>query len=89
MPTIWIAVLNISPRVAEKIWNRHELEPNDVRLAVVARTGLPFRWDDHPERGRRAVVETVIARKKVACVLYPVEHPLGGVWNLGGVYGGD
>jgi hypothetical protein len=43
-------------------------------------------WDDDPERGRRALVEIFIRGQRVLVVLYPVDDPLGGVFNLGSAY---
>ena len=70
--TIWVAVLYISDRVAEQVIGKHRLHPDDVRSAILCRTGLRFTWDDHPERGLRAIVETHISGRDVLVVLYPI-----------------
>lgn len=86
MPTIWIARLNISPRTAHKLITVHHMDPDEVRLAVECVAGLPFTWEDHPERGRRALLKTQIRRSNVLYVLYPAPDPVGDVWNLGSAY---
>lgn len=48
--------------------------------------GLPFAWDDDPERGLRAIVEVEIRRQRYLVVLYPVDDAVGGVWRLGSTY---
>lgn len=83
---LWVAVLNISPRTAQKITEKHRLDPEDVRAAVQTVAGLEYVWDDDPERGLRAIVRVVIHGGPVLVVLYPVEHPLGGVFHLGSAY---
>jgi hypothetical protein len=84
--TIWVARLNISPRTAHKISSVHGLQADEVRAAVERVPGLPFTWNDHPERGRRAIVRAVIRDRPVLVVLYPTHDPFGEVWNLGSAY---
>jgi hypothetical protein len=84
--SIWVARLKISRAVAHKISTRHGLHANEIRDAVQCVAGLPFRWDDDPERGRRAVVQTVIRGWKVAIVLYPTNDALEDTYNLGSAY---
>jgi hypothetical protein len=83
---IWVARLKISRAVAHKISTEHGLQAVEVRDAVQCVRGLPFLWDDEPERGRRAIVETVIRGHRVAIVLYPTNDPLGDTYNLGSAY---
>jgi hypothetical protein len=83
MESIWIAVLYISQATATKIAGKHDMTVVEVRDAVVCVSGLPFRWDDHPERGLRAVVTTTVRDFEVALVLYPAGDD---TWNLGSVY---
>jgi hypothetical protein len=84
--TIWVARLRISRAVAHKLSTKHGLQAVEVRDAVQGVRGLPFRWDEHPERGRRAIVETAIRGRKVAIVLYPANDPLGDTYDLGSAY---
>jgi hypothetical protein len=84
--TIWIAVLRISPRTSEKITQKHGLSADEVKEAVVCVSGLRFIWDEHPERGYRAIVETRIRGRRALVVLYPVDDQIGDVWSLGSAY---
>jgi hypothetical protein len=84
--TIWVARLRISDATAHKISTQHGLQANEVRDAVEGVSGLPFVWDDDPQRGRRAIVETFIRGDRVLVVLYPAHDPLGDVFNLGSAY---
>jgi hypothetical protein len=84
--TIWVAQLRISNATAHKISTQHGLQADEVRDSVECVPGLTFVWDDDPERGRRALVEIFIRGQRVLVVLYPVDDPLGGVFNLGSAY---
>jgi hypothetical protein len=70
VPALWVAHLLISNETAKKIISVHGIHPDDVRAAVECVTGLSFTWDDHPERGRRAIVKTRINQKPALVVLY-------------------
>jgi hypothetical protein len=83
---IWVARLKISHATAHKLSTLHGLQADEVREAVQCVPGLPIRWDDDPERGRRAIVETLIRGQKVAVVLYPANDPLGDAYHLGSAY---
>lgn len=85
-PRIWVARLEISRRTAAKISNVHGLQEADVRDAVQCVSGLPFVWDDDPERGLRAIVEVEVAGKPALVVLYPVSDLMDDVWHLGSAY---
>ena len=74
---LWVAELLISDRTAEKVRNLHGLEPEAIRDAVVFRSGLTFGWHNHPDRGRRAIVDVRIDGRDVLVVLYEANHPLG------------
>jgi hypothetical protein len=84
--TIWVAQLRISNATAHKISTQHGLQADEVRGAVECVRGLPFVWDDDPDRGRRAIVETFIRGYRVLVVLYPADDPLGEVFDLGSAY---
>jgi len=83
---LWVAQLIVSDRTAEKLSSRHGLDVSDVRQAVVGVRGLGYTWDDDPERGRRALVETEVAGRLCLVVLYPVDHTMGDVYALGSAY---
>lgn len=84
--SIWVAVLYISEATAAKLSTVHGLDADEVRLALVAVRGLTFTWNEHPERGRRAIVEVFIRKRRVLVVLYLREDPFGDSWELGSAY---
>lgn len=85
--TPWVAVLNISPRTAQKIIERHHIHPDEVRDAVVCVENLDGVWHDEPGRGRRFVAETRIRGRPVLVVLYPMtDDRAEDTWNLGSAY---
>ena len=87
MDSIWVADLRVSRATADKIAGRHGLSERDIRDHVVAVAGLRFEWNDHPERGRRVLVETFIRDQRVLVVLYPrVRDAYGDSWSLGSAY---
>ncbi len=83
--SIWVAELWISDRTAHKIMGRG-VHADELRQEIVCVAGLPFTWDDDPERGRRAILQVSMHGRRWLVVLYPVAHPMGDVWNLGSVY---
>jgi hypothetical protein len=83
---LWVARLIISSKTAEKLASRHRLDWQEVRDAVVCVVGLLYIWDDHPERGRRALVEVEISGMRCVVVLYPVDDASGDVYALGSAY---
>lgn len=78
--------MSISRRTAQKITQLHGITEVEVRDAVECVRGLYGRWDDDPERGRRAVIDVTVRARPVTVVLYPAEHPMGDAWKLGSVY---
>lgn len=87
MARIWVAVVNISPRVAQKIICEHAIEPDEVRQALIGVSGLRFAWDDDAERGWRALVKAHVRGSPTLFVLYPVDDTdHDGEWNLGSAY---
>jgi hypothetical protein len=86
VPWLWVAQLIISDATKRKLAERHGLDWRDVNQALVGVRGLRYVWDDHPERGRRALVEASIRGRVCLVVLYPVDDPLGDVWALGSAY---
>jgi hypothetical protein len=84
--SIWIAELKISRATAEKIAGRHGITGQEVKDAVVAVAGLRFAWNEDPQRGRRAIIETFI-RGRVLVIVRP--RPLdayGDSWTLVSAY---
>ncbi len=84
---IWVGDLRISDRTAHKLSTVHGLQADDIRDAVQCVSGLPYVWDDDPERGLRAIVSVRVGGQPCLVVLYPA----GGmaeddVWNLGSAY---
>ena len=86
MPTIWVARLSISTRVAQKIIEDHEITPDEVRDAVQCQRGLIAARNVHPTRGERFLVETSIRGRSVLVVHYERADPLRDSWNLGSAY---
>lgn len=86
MTTVWVAHLSISRRTAHKITQLHGITEAEVRDAVECVRGLYGRWDDDPERGRRALIDVTVRARPVTVVLYPSKHPMGDAWKLGSVY---
>ncbi len=82
--TVWVAVLNISWRTAEKITGLHEITADEVRQAVVCVRGLSCTWHTHPERGERAIVSVKLRGRDALIVLYPTVD--ADMWNLGSAY---
>lgn len=86
MAVVWVAQLAVSRRTCQKITQRHGVTEVEVRDAVECVRGLYGRWDDHPERGRRALIDVTIRGRAATVVLYPSGHPMGDAWQLGSVY---
>jgi hypothetical protein len=86
VPQLWVAQLIISEATKRKLATKHGLDWRAVNQAIVGAHGLRYTWDDHVERGRRALVEASIGGRTCIVVLYPVDDPLGDVWALGSAY---
>lgn len=86
MTRLWVAELSISRRTAQKIAQAHGITEGELRDAVECVQGLYGRWDDDPERGRRAVIDVEIRGRPATVVLYSAAHPMGDAWKLGSVY---
>lgn len=84
--SLWVAKLIISEATAGKLSAKHGLDPREVRDAVVGVAGLRYAWHNHPERGRRALVEVWISDGRCVVVLYPVDDPAGDIYALGSAY---
>ena len=86
MRRLWIADLLVSDATRQKLIRVHRLDPDEVRERLVCRTGLRYTWHDHPERGRRALVETFVGGARVLAVLYPAGDLEEETWHLGSAY---
>ena len=84
--SLWVARLIISEATAEKLSAKHGLDHQEICDAIVGVAGLAYVWHDHPERGRRALVEVWIGGRRCVVVLYPVDDPAGDVYALGSAY---
>ncbi|MGH3997021.1 MAG: hypothetical protein ACRDTJ_06115 [Pseudonocardiaceae bacterium] len=71
MTSLWVAQLMISDRTAQKIAQLHGITETEVRDSVQCVRGLYGRWDEDPERGRRALIDVVIRDRPATVVLYP------------------
>jgi hypothetical protein len=58
----------------------------EVHDAVVGVRGLRYAWHDHPQRGRRALVEIRVGQRRCIAVLYPVGFQPTDVFALGSAY---
>lgn len=76
-----MAELSISPRTAQKIARVHGITEGELRDAVECVQGLYGRWDDDPERGRRALIDVAVRGRSATVVRYPAEHPIGMLGN--------
>jgi hypothetical protein len=83
---VWIAGLSISPRTRAKIAGRHGLDVDDLRAHLVGIAGLGGSWQDHPERGRRALLEVPFHGRRILVVLYPAPDLGEDVFRLGSAY---
>ncbi|MEV7970699.1 hypothetical protein AB0O34_32625 [Sphaerisporangium sp. NPDC088356] len=81
-----MAWLHISEATAQKIQHRHHLIAEEVRDAVVCQEGLVYVWDDHPERGLRALVQVRIRGALTLIVLYPSRDGVDDIYWLGSAY---
>jgi hypothetical protein len=86
MRGIWVARLSISDATRAKVAGRHGIDVDDLRAHLVGRTRLAYRWSDHAERGRRAVIDLTLRGHRVAVVLYPAPELGEDCWRLGSAY---
>lgn len=85
--SIWVAHLKISRATAAKIAHKHGITGQEVKDAVECVRGIPFTWNDDPERGRRAILLVSIRGFPVEVVLYPrATDAYGDTWALGSAY---
>jgi len=79
--SIWVALLDVSPAVAQKIASKHGIDASTVRAAMVGRGGYQARWEDHPDYGIRVIVLASDESGRLFIAwLQPTADP--DVWNL-------
>ena len=86
MERIWIAELLISDRTSDKIRQRHQLDPREVKDAIVCVSPLSARLDADPERGLRYIVAVEIQDRRVLVVLYRASDSDPDIFYLGSAY---
>lgn len=86
MIDVWVAELRVSERTRQKIIQKHGINEEDVRDAIVCVEGLKGAWDDDARRGRRAILKTSINGRPALAVLYPETSAFEDTWHLGSVY---
>ena len=86
VPKIWVAVLHISDRTADKIINRHHVHPDEVREVLICKSGLNAWTDWDEDRGLRWIVEVSIRGSNWEAVLYPADDYDPDVFALGSCY---
>lgn len=86
MPEVWVARVVVSDRTRAKVAAKHGLDVELLLAHLVGVRGLPFRWDEHPDRGRRVVVSLTLGRRQVAVVLYPAPDLGEDCFRLGSAY---
>ncbi len=88
-PAIYIAEVEISASVADKINSKHNVTPEEVREAIILRTPLRARWVYDANRGDRlAVVAEGYGGRTLKVLLYPIDVN-DGRWSLGTAFPGD
>lgn len=68
---IWVAVLMISDKVAEKIISKHGITPDEVRQAVLCTPRLRGRQEIDDVRGLRYYLRVTVRGRTCLAVLYP------------------
>lgn len=81
-PKIWIARIDISDAMEQKIRTRRGVTGDDVRQACIPDSYDWAGWHDHPEHGRRLLVRCrTVEGVALDVILQPVD-PLDGLWRL-------
>lgn len=85
---LWVARLHVSEATRNKLRDLHGLDADKVRAKIECQRNLPYRWNQHPERGRRVLVDVFFGRRRVRVVLYPKRrnNPFGDEFHLGSAY---
>lgn len=80
MAEVYIAIVEISPAMAQKIQSKHGVTPAEVREACQQYTRAG--WHDDPEHGRRLLLVGVTSAGRVLKVILQPVYPRDGVWRL-------
>ena len=83
MHQVYIGHIEISPKMAGKLAEKHRLTPDDVRDACQA----PARyrsavWHTHEEYGRRLIVTGFTRDGRCVKVILQAVDPLDGTWRI-------
>lgn len=82
MKEFWIAEIEISDAMEQKIRSRRSLTGDEVRTACIPDAYLRARWHDHEVHGRRLLVDAVtLGGVRIAVILQPVSVSEG-IWRL-------
>ena len=76
----WIGEIRFRPEVAEKLWDKHELTPEDVRQAVACGAHDRYSWDNDPDYGLRLILEGSDTRGRLRAYLRPIDRE-DGLWE--------
>lgn len=76
----WVGEIRFSPAVVEKLWDKHELTPEDVRRAVSSGAHDDYRWDNDPLYGNRLIIEGSDAVGPIRAYLRPIDRE-DGLWE--------
>jgi hypothetical protein len=76
----WVGEIRFSPEVIEKLWTKHDLTPEEVRMAVACGAHDEYRWDNDPAYGRRLIVEGSDSQGRIRAYLRPIDRR-DGLWE--------
>jgi hypothetical protein len=76
----WVGEIRFSPAVVDKLWDKHELTPEDVRRAVSAGAHDDYRWDTDPLYGSRLIIQGSDAVGPIRAYLRPIDRE-DGLWE--------
>jgi hypothetical protein len=70
-----VATLIIDPQIEAKIREKHKLTAAEVKEAVIYARDAQAEWEDHPDYGRRLVVQgTTYRGRPVIAYLVPLDE---------------
>jgi len=84
--TLEVRRLQISARTSDSSARSMVSTPRNFARRSRAWAELPFRWQNHRERGLRAILVVAVGEQAVQVVLYPALDEGADVWNLGSAY---
>jgi len=77
---VYIGFVEISLAMAQKIQSKHGVTPDEVLDACASATTAV--WHDHPEHGRRLLVEGRTREGRLLKVILQPVDPQDGTWRL-------